>query len=236
MNHNGHPLSRRRLLAGAAAASAVTVTGVATAPTAAGAAPTHRFSTPLVTRDRIGSAALHAPDGTASRGRFQADFHDRLTAWLAFWSANSPRAWSAPAQVLGTVDAAGDAFVLHAVRYRRDDELHDGFAAARADGTRWATLASLHHHFPTVAVLPGGAVRVADGPAGFTGSAAQVDFAVGACRELWGEAGAGASRWQEYAARPLARAGQRGDVASRAGWATFTRLSLRRGLGTESYA
>jgi hypothetical protein len=232
MNDNGH-VSRRRLLAGAAAASAVTVTGVAGAPTAAVAATP--AATPLVTRDRIATAALHAPGGAATTGRFQADFHDRLATWLAFWSANSPRAWHAPFQVVGRVDPAGDAFTLHAIRYRRDDERYDGFVAGRKDGSHWATLASLHHHFPTVTVLAGGALRVGDGVAGFTGSPAQVAFAVATCRELWGDRSAAASRWQEHAGRALTRAGQRTDVASRAGWAAFTRISLRRGLGTESY-
>src|SRR4051812_28605720 len=107
MNDNPYPFSRRRLLAGAAAASAVTVTGVAGAPTAAAAATPVRATTPLVTRDRIATAALRAPDGTATAIAFQADFHARLGAWLAFWSANSPRAWSAPVQVVGRVAPAG---------------------------------------------------------------------------------------------------------------------------------
>ncbi|SCF34246.1 hypothetical protein GA0074695_5829 [Micromonospora viridifaciens] len=234
MNHTRQPFSRRRLLAGAAAASAVSVTGVAATSTAAAASPTHA-PTPLVTRDRVGSALLHAPGGGPVAARFQADFHDRLVAWLAFWSANSPAAWSVPVQVVGRVDRSGDAFTLHALRYRRDDELHDGFAAGRADANHWATLASLHHHFPVVAPLASGAIQVGDGVAGFTGSPAQVAFAVDACRELWGDQAATASAWPEYAGRALTRAGQRADVASRAGWAAFTRTSLRRGLGTESY-
>ncbi|MFD2764331.1 hypothetical protein [Micromonospora eburnea] len=234
MKHNEPPFSRRRLLAGAAAASAVTATGLAATSTAAAASPTHA-PTPLVTRDRIGSALLHAPGGGPAPARLQADFHDRLVAWLAFWSANSPAAWSAPVRIEGRVDRSGEVFTLHAIRYRRDDEPHDGFAAARLDGSHWATLASLHHHFPVVTPLAGGAIQVGDGVAGFTGSPAQVAFAVAACRELWGERSATASRWQEHAGRALTRAGQRVDVATRAGWATFTRTSLRRGLGTESY-
>jgi hypothetical protein len=234
MNDNPAPFTRRRILAGVAAASAVTVTGVAVPAAAHAAAPT-RAATPLVTRDRIATAALHDPGGAPAAGRFQADFHDRLAVWLAFWSANSPPAWSAPVQVVGRVAPTGDALTLHAIRYRRDDVLRDGFAAGRVDAGHWATLASLHHHFPTVTPLPGGAVLVGDGVAGFTGSPGQVAFAVAACRELWGDRAATASRWREHAARPLARAGQRADVATRAGWAAFTRTSLRRGLGTESY-
>ncbi|MFI5834998.1 hypothetical protein ACIA5A_15135 [Micromonospora sp. NPDC051300] len=236
MNHNGHPLDRRRLLAGAAAASAVTLTGLAVAPTtgAAAAAPT-RTGAPLVTHDRVGAAALRAPDGAAAAVRVQADFHARLTAWLAFWSANSPRTWSAPAHLVARIEPAGDALVLHAIRYRRDDELHAGFAAARRDATHLATLASLHHHFPSVRPRPDGTIRIGDGPAGFTGAPEQVAFAVAACRELWADPAATAGRWAAHAGRALARAGQPADAASHAGWAAFTRISLRRGLGTESY-
>ncbi|MEH0830096.1 MULTISPECIES: hypothetical protein [unclassified Micromonospora] len=236
MNDNGQPLDRRRLLAGAAAASAVTVTGLAVASTtgAAAAAP-GRPATPLISRDRIATAALRAPDGSALPVAVQADFHARLAAWLAFWSANSPSAWSVPVQVVARIEASGDALVLHGIRHRRDDELRAGFAAGRRDATHLATLASLHHHFPSVRVRPDGTIRVADGPAGYTGASEQVAFAVAACRELWGEAAATADRWAEHAARVLARAGHRTDAASHAGWAAFTRTSLRRGLGTESY-
>ncbi|MCZ7425480.1 hypothetical protein O7607_07035 [Micromonospora sp. WMMA1949] len=236
MNHNGHPLDRRRLLAGVAAASAVTVTGLAVASTTgvAAAAP-RRPATPLVIRDHIATAALRAPGGAALPIAVQADFHARLTAWLAFWSANSPSAWSMPVHVVARIEAAGDALVLHAIRHRHDDELRAGFAADRRDATHLATLASLHHHFPSVRVRPDGTIRVADGPAGFSGAPEQVAFAVAACRELWGDVATTADRWAEHAARVLARAGHRTDAASHAGWAAFTRTSLRRGLGTESY-
>ncbi|MFF0101962.1 hypothetical protein ACFYO8_21830 [Micromonospora sp. NPDC005257] len=235
MNDNGHPFDRRRLLAGAAAASAVTLTGLTVASTTAAVAAPGRAAAPLVSRDRIATAALRAPDGSAPAVAVQADFHARLAAWLAFWSANSPSPWSVPVQVVARIETAGDALVLHAIRHRRDDELRAGFAAGRRDATHLATLASLHHHFPSVRVRPDGTIRVADGPAGFTGSPEQVAFAVAACRELWGDAAATADRWAEHAARVLARTGQRTPAASHVGWAAFTRTSLRRGLGTESY-
>ncbi|WP_405092633.1 hypothetical protein OG767_06725 [Micromonospora sp. NBC_01392] len=235
MDNNGHPLDRRRLLAGAAAASTLTLTGLAVAPAPGAAAAPAGAGTPLVTRDRIATAALRAPDGSAPAVRIRADFHDRLAAWLAFWSANSPRAWSAPTQVVARVAPAGDALDLHAVRYRRDDEPRAGFAAVRRDATHLATLASLHHHFPSVRVRPDGTIRIGDGPTGFTGAPEQVAFAVAACRGLWGDAAATADRWREHAGRVLARAGRPADAASHAGWAAFTRTSLRRGLGTESY-
>ncbi|MGC4894644.1 hypothetical protein [Micromonospora sp. DT31] len=240
MNHNGHLLDRRRLLAGAAAASAVTLTGLAVASTPAASTPAAaalpaRPAARLTNRDRIATAALRAPDGSAPAVGVQIDFHARLTAWLAFWSANSPPAWSTPVHVVGRVEAAGDALVLHAIRHRHDDELRAGFAADRRDASHLATLASLHHHFPSVRVRPDGAIRVGDGPAGFTGTPEQVAFAVAACRGLWSDAAATAARWTEHAARVLARTGQHTDAATHAGWAGFTRASLRRGLGTESY-
>ncbi|MGK5673118.1 hypothetical protein ACSNOB_09770 [Micromonospora sp. URMC 106] len=221
------PLSRRILL-GAAAASAVTVAGATAAhaaPPAGGASPP-RSAQPLLARDRIATARL-----AGGPARFQADFHERLDAWLAFWSANSPRNWSTPVEVDGTVSAHGDAFTLHAIRISRDDETRDAFAAGRADAAHLATLASLHHHFPSVRVGTGGALRVTDGSAGWTGSAEQVAFAVAACRELWGLRAAEASDWREH----VRRAGHAADPASRSGWAAFTRASLRRGLRTESY-
>jgi hypothetical protein len=137
--------------------------------------------------------------------------------------------------VVGLVDPGGDAFTLHAIRYRRDDALRDGFSSHRVDAAYLATLASLHHHFPVVRSLPDGGLRVVDGPAGFTGSAEQLAFAVAACRELWGDRAATTATWRDHANRALTRAGHRTDAASRSGWAAFTRTSLRLGLRTESY-
>ncbi|MER7419370.1 hypothetical protein ABT346_21745 [Micromonospora peucetia] len=225
MNNSHTSLPRRRILLGVAAASAVTVAGTTAAPPAGGATPARSVRN-LVSLDRIATARL--ADGPA---RFQADFHERLDAWLAFWSANSPRVWSAPVEVDGRVAADGDAFTLRAIRITRDDETRDAFAAGRSDAAHLATLASLHHHFPSVRVEADGALRVADGPAGWNGSAEQVAFAVAACRELWGLRAADATDWREHASR----AGHPTDPASRSGWAAFTRASLRRGLRTESY-
>jgi hypothetical protein len=179
-----------------------------------------------VARDRVATARL-----AGGPARFQADFHERLDAWLAFWSANSPRSWSAPVEVEGTVSADGDTLTLHTIRISRDDETRDAFSAGRVDAAHLATLASLHHHFPSVRVEAGGALRVTDGPAGWTGSAEQVAFAVIACRELWGLRAADAATWREHASR----AGHAVDPASRSGWAAFTRASLRHGLRTESH-
>ncbi|WP_320065007.1 hypothetical protein [Micromonospora sp. RTGN7] len=234
---NAHPhssLSRRRLLVGAVAASALTAAG-ATAATAAPSTASTGIAGAPVGHDRIAAARLLVTGVGPATAGFQADLHERLAAWLVFWSANSPRSWSAPVEVAGTPTAAGDAFTLHTLRIRRGEHLADGFAAARRDAAHLATEASLHHHFPSVRRLPGGGLRVTDGPAAFTGSAEQVAFATAACRELWGFAAAGVTDWRGHANRALARAGHRADVASRSGWAAFTRASLRLGLGTESY-
>ncbi|EWM65722.1 translation initiation factor IF-2 [Micromonospora sp. M42] len=227
MNDNGHPLDRRRLLAGAAAASAVTVTGLAVASTgAAAAAAPARPATPLIARDRIATAALRAPDGSAPAVGVQTDFHARLAAWLAFWSANSPPAWSTPVHVVARVEPAGDALVLHAIRHRRDDELHAGFAAGRRDATHLATLASLHHHFRTCGSGPDGhdPGRRRNRP-GFTGRAgAGPPFAVAACRETGGADAAAPPRpvGRKHAARGARPAPGNAPKPPRTpGWAAF---------------
>ncbi|MFC0508253.1 hypothetical protein [Micromonospora costi] len=224
MNDTIPSLSRRRILVGAAATSAaVTVAGPSpahAAPSAAHAAPTGvRPGQPLVTRDRIAGARL-----TGGAVRVQADFADRLDDWLAFWSANSPRHWSSPVEVDGEVTSAGDTFTLLRIRVVSGDRAVDAFTAGRTDPAHLATLASLHHDFPLVDVVPGGGLRVGDGLAGFTGAPQQVAFAVAACRELWGVRTADAGSWRDQVG------GRRADA-----WAAFTRASLRRGLRTEAY-
>ncbi|MEV4754752.1 hypothetical protein AB0J86_06510 [Micromonospora sp. NPDC049559] len=236
----GAALSRRGLLIGTASVSAVGLGGVAAGPagaTPAGTAaapPAGAAAGPMVARDRIATAVLRLPGGSLVAQPFQADLHERLAAWLAFWSANSPAGWAEPVEVVGRAEPAGAGFLLVRVRYRRDDRAHDGFSADRADAAYWATLASLHHHFPAVTPDAGG-IRVADGAAGSAGVPERLAFAAAACRELWGYREATVADWQRYANRALRRAGQTADIASRAGWATFTRTSLRLGLGTESY-
>ncbi|WP_329107683.1 hypothetical protein OG792_04760 [Micromonospora sp. NBC_01699] len=229
-------LSRRGLLVTAATASAVTVAGptaaLAARPETAATGPTDAAAT--VSRDRIATAVIRSPGGALTAQPFQLDLHDRLGSWLAFWSANSPSSWQEPVQVTGHTDPAGAVFTLAGLRYRRDDRVHDGFVAGRTDRAHWATLASLHHHFALVEPTADG-VLVTGGPAGFTGSPEQVAFAVSACRELWGYRTASAADWRAAANRALRRAGQPADVGSRAGWAAFTRTSLRLGLDTESY-
>ncbi|MEO3777199.1 hypothetical protein ABGB16_10190 [Micromonospora sp. B11E3] len=238
MNDQSNSLSRRRLLVGAAAASAaltaVSPAAAQAAPSGASAqaAPSTAPAQPLVARDRIATARLLATGVGPGAARFQADFHERLAAWLAFWSANSPPSWGTPVEVVGEVAPTGDALTLHSVRVRRGEDLADGFTAARLDAAHRATEASLHHHFPAVRRLPDGTLRVRDGSAAFTGSPDQLAFVAGACRELWGLT---AGDWRDRANAALARAGHRLDVASRSGWAAFTRTSLRLGLRTETY-
>jgi hypothetical protein len=230
-------LSRRGLLVGTAAASAVTFAGTTPAlasragPAGASTLP---FVAPLVTRDRIATAATRLPGGGLAALRFQVDLHEQLTAWLAFWSANSPRSWGEPVQVTGRTDPAGGAYTLTGLHYQRDDQARDGFAVGRVDRTYWATVASLHHHFPAVRADADG-IHLTAGPAGFTGAPDQLAFAASACRQLWGYRAATGADWQSPANQALRRAGQLADITSRAGWATFTRTSLRLGLDTEAY-
>ncbi|MDG4792942.1 hypothetical protein [Micromonospora sp. WMMD1082] len=213
-------LSRRGLLAGTAVASAAAVTAtVATSPAVA-ASPV-RAAPPAVTRDGIATARLAAP------AALQPDLHERLGAWLAFWSANSPRGWSVPTEVAGEADPAGDAFTLHAVWVVVDDRPFDAFVAGRADLAHLGTLASLHHHFGQVTADAGGGLRVVDSEPGFTGTPEQVAFAVAACRQLWGVRTAGVATWRHQVGSL--------DAASRSGWAAFTRAALRRGLRTDTY-
>ncbi|WP_326560792.1 hypothetical protein [Micromonospora sp. NBC_01796] len=228
--------SRRGLLVTAATASAVTVAGATPALGAPPEAPVAGTGATAVTvtRDRIATAVIRSPGGGLAAWPFQVDLHDRLGGWLAFWSANSPSSWQEPVEVAGRTESSGATFTLTGLRHRRDDQVRDGFAAGRTDRAYWATLASLHHHFALVEPT-GDGVRVTGGAAGFTGSPDQVAFAASACRELWGYRAASTADWRSAANRALRRAGQPADIASRAGWATFTRTSLRLGLDTESY-
>ncbi|MFI6262193.1 hypothetical protein [Micromonospora sp. NPDC051006] len=216
MNDTIPSLSRRRVLVGAATASAAAT--VAGASAAHAAPPTARSAQPLVTRDRLAGARL-----AGGSVRVEADFADRLDDWLAFWSANSPPRWSSPVEVDGEVSSTRAAFTLRAIRVVRDDQPVEAFTASRVDTAHLATLASLYHHFPLVTVVSGGGLRVTDGPAGFTGGAEQVAFAVAACRQLWGVRTADAGAWRDQVG------GRRADA-----WAAFTRASLRRGLQTEA--
>ncbi|WP_433531686.1 hypothetical protein ACQPYA_06235 [Micromonospora sp. CA-263727] len=213
-------LSRRGLLAGTAVASAAAVTAPVAALPAVAAVPAGP-ARPAVTYDRIATARLAAP------AALQPDLHERLSAWLAFWSANSPRGWSVPTEMAGQADLAGHAFTLHAIRVVVDDRPSVAFAAGRVDAAHLATLASLHHRFGQVTVVAGGGLRVVDGDAGFTGSADQVAFAIAASRQLWGVRSAGAATWRHQVGHA--------DAASRSGWAAFTRAALRRGLRTDTY-
>ncbi|WP_434743028.1 hypothetical protein [Micromonospora sp. SH-82] len=242
MTDQSPPFPRRRLLAGAAATSALAAVGTTVLAPAAHAAPDTvptgpgaiRSGPAPVVRDRIATARLVAADGDPAGLRLRADLHERLTAWLAFWSANSPPSWSAPVAVRGTTTLAGDAFTLLAVEVRRGETPVEAFTAARPDAVHRATEASLHHHFPTVRRSVGGGLRVVDGSPGFTGATEQTAFVAEVCRDLWGTAGRSAD-WQGEAGRVLARTGGPTDVTARSGWAAFTRSTLRIGLGTESY-
>jgi hypothetical protein len=227
-------ISRRGLLAATAAGSAITLAGpvAAHAGPAASSVPAAVPEGPLVTRDRIATAVTRRPDGRAVAMRYSADFHERLAEWLRFWWANAPGEWVSPLEIVGEVDTSGRAFLLSGIRYTRLDRPGVGFDAGTRGGAYWAGLASLHHHFPVVRGVADG-VLVGDGSPGFTGSAEQVAFIEGAARTVWGVPEA--TGWDSAGARVLGRAGGPSEVTSRSGWRAFTRATMRRGLGTESY-
>jgi hypothetical protein len=234
MNDTRHPVSRRGLLVGTTVASALTLSVPAGGP--ARANPSAGSGGELVTRDRIAAARTRRPGGGPAPLRYAPDFHERLTEWLRFWWANAPRQWVAPLAVVAETTSDGRTLLLTGISQLSRGRAETGFDAGRPDPAYWGTLSSLHHHFPVVRPEPAaGRVRVEDGSSGFTGSAEQVDFAVRACREVWGYPATTSGNWPEYGDRALRRAAQRVAVGSRAGWAAFTRATVRLGLGTESY-
>ncbi|MGW0434487.1 hypothetical protein ACWDV4_18345 [Micromonospora sp. NPDC003197] len=236
MDDTRHPVSRRGLLVGTTMVSALTL-GVPAGGPAQAKPSVH--AEPLgvpVSRDRIAAARTRRPGSGPTPLRYTPDFHERLTEWLRFWWANAPRLWVTPLEVVAETTSDGRTLLLTSISQLSRGRAETGFDAGQPDSAYWATLASLHHHFSVVRPEPAaGRVRVENGPAGFTGSAEQVDFAVSACREVWGYAAATAGNWSEYGDRALRRAVQQGNVQSRAGWAAFTRATLRLGLGTESF-
>ncbi|GAB2958463.1 hypothetical protein GCM10027280_54020 [Micromonospora polyrhachis] len=234
MDDTRHPVSRRGLLVGTTVVSALTLSVPAGGP--ARANPSTGPSGELVTRDRIAAARTRRPGGGPAPLRYTPDFHERLTEWLRFWWANTPRRWVTPLEVVAETTADGRALLLTGISHLHRGRAEDGFDARRPDPAYWATLSSLHHHFPVVRPEPAaGRVRVEDGVSGFTNSAEQVDFAVHACRAVWGYSATTTDNWPEYGDRALRRAAQQVEVRTRAGWAAFTRATVRLGLGTESY-
>lgn len=208
MDSTRHTVSRRGLLAAAAAGSAV-----AMVPASALSATVPAAS--LVQRDRIGTALTRLADGRAATLTYTQDLHDRLGEWLRFWWANAPGTWRAPLEVVGETAAGGHAYLLTEVRYTTADQLVTGFAAAVRDPAYWATLASLHRYFPEV-TAESGRIRVVEGTPGFTGTPSQLAFVRDARQQVWG-------------GRPA------GDVSSRTGWQAFTKATLRLGLDTEPF-
>jgi hypothetical protein len=165
--------------------------------------------------------------------RYSADLHQRLEEWLRFWWANAPGEWVSPLSIVGDVTASGRAFLLTSIGYTRFDRPGVGFDAGARDAVYWAGVASLHHHFAVVDTGTAGAVRVEDGAPGFTGSAEQTAFIAGAARAVWGVS-ATANGWSTAGAQVLSGIGGPSAVTSRSGWQSFTRATVRKGLGTES--
>ncbi|MEV6969270.1 hypothetical protein AB0M47_29585 [Hamadaea sp. NPDC051192] len=219
-------MSRRTVISAAAAGSVLALGTPAVAATGADV----RTAAALVDRDQLGKAITTSPEGRRVTLQYAPDFHERLSEWLRFWWANAPTSWIAPFQVqsAGTTPD-GEAFLLTGIAYTRADRRHSGFDARERDARYWATVASLHHHFSSV-TLADTHIRVADGHAGFSGSPAQVGFVRTALATVWQDA---SSDWEKAAGRAIRWSGREGSISSRAGWANFTRATLRRGLGTE---
>jgi hypothetical protein len=206
MGHTPSALSRRGVLAAAAAGTALAA-GMPAAAASASVPPAE-----LVTQARIGAALTRSSQGIAVALRYAPDFHDRLSDWMRFWWANAPGAWIAPFEVHAAgVSADGKTLRLKGIRYTHAEQAQAGFDAAKRGARYWATVASLYHHFPTV-LTRAGHLEITDGHAGFTGAADQISFVREALAVIWDGKPAPA------------------DLASRAGWTAFTRATLRRGL------
>lgn len=205
-------VSRRGIITAITAGSVLALATSAAAEAEAGAGT--QAAAALIDRDRLGAAVTKTPDGKPVNLHYTPDFHERLSDWMRFWWANAPASWIAPFEVhtAGTT-SSGQAFLLTGIAYTRAGRLHSGFDAGKRDAAYWATIASLYHFFGSV-TLAGDRVRVADGHPGFNGSPEQTAFTRSALAEVWHD-GQGA-----------------GDITSLNGWKTFTRATLRLGLGT----
>lgn len=220
-------VSRRAVITAASVGSVLALATPAAATPGTGA----KAAASLIDRDQLGTAITRSPDGRPASLRYAPDFHERLSEWLRFWWANAPATWIAPfeVQAAGTT-ADGQSFLLTGITYTRADRRLSGFDARDRDARYWATVASLYHHFPTV-VLADTHVRVSDENAGYTGSPAQMAFVRTALAHVWQDP---AADWEQAAGRAIRWSGGEGSITSRAGWTTFTRATLRRGLGTPS--
>lgn len=219
------PVSRRGVITAVTAGSVLALAAPAAADPGGGAgAPVA-----LIDRDQLGTAVTKSREGRPVTLRYAPDFHERLSDWLRFWWANAPANWVAPFEVYtaGT-SPDGQAFLLTGITYGRAGSRYSGFDAGNRDARYWATVASLHHHFPQV-TLGGRFVSAGDGHAGFTGSSEQVAFVRTVLAEVWQDA---AADWEKAAGRAIRWSGGEGSITSRTGWTNFTRATLRRGLGT----
>jgi hypothetical protein len=219
------PVSRRGVITAVTAGSVLALATSAAADPGAGA----EAPVALIDRDQLGTAVTKSRDGRRVTLRYAPDFHERLSDWLRSWWANAPAEWIAPFEVhtAGT-SPDGQVFLLTGITCARAGARHSGFDAADRDARYWATIASLHHHFPRV-TLGGRHVSVGDGHAGFAGSPEQIGFVRTVLAEIWQDT---AADWEKAADRAIRWSGGEGSITSRTGWTTFTRATLRRGLGT----
>lgn len=205
--------TRRLLLGGALATTALGGLSLATAGTAAAHGE-------IVTYPGInGARTYYEVSGGAASWGYQPAFHDRLNSWLAFWNANTPSTWADASQVWGygahtdsresTAHNAGRGFDLSRI-YTGADPLRRFFARydiwkdwAENDTKRtvrrryWATSAASHHHFQNVLTYLFNSAHwnhihidnlvSGSGNSTFsTGSRAQVQHVQACCRFVWG--------------------------------------------------
>ncbi|WP_299441386.1 extensin family protein [uncultured Phycicoccus sp.] len=158
--------SRRLLLGGALATTALGGLGLATA----GGAAAHGT---LQTYSGINGARTHYEGtGSAASWAYRPSFHDRLNSWLQFWNDNTPSGWADASEVWGygahtdhrTSEAHnnGRGFDLSRIYtgsgptrrfYARYDIWKDWAEDDSKRTTRrryWATSAACHHHFRNV--------------------------------------------------------------------------------------
>jgi hypothetical protein len=229
MGSRSPAVSRRGIITAVTAGSVLALA----APAAADAVAAYpragsKEVTALIDRDQLGAAITKSPRGQRVTLSYAPDFHEQLSDWLRFWWANAPANWVAPFEVhtAGT-GTHGQEFLLTGITYARGGRRHSGFDVRHRDARYWATVASLYHHFPAV-TLAGSHLAVGDGFAGYVGSLEQVAFVRTVLAGIWQDTSAD---WEKAAGRVLRLSGGDASITSRAGWSSFTRATLRRGLG-----
>ncbi|NHA68051.1 hypothetical protein [Phycicoccus flavus] len=257
--------SRRLLLGGALATTALGGLGLATAGPAAAHGTIQTY--PGIN----GARTYYEVNGGAGSWGYRPGFHDRLNTWLKFWNANTPSSWGDASRVWGygahydgrysEAHNAGRGFDLSRIyvgsnrQFFARQDLWRNYADADMRRNRrhyWATSASIHYHFRNVLTYLYNADHAnhihidnlvsGSGNSTFsTGSGAQVQHVQACCRLVWGLNttidGKWGSQTASHSTRVLRAAGvsSGGITTSQAKWLAFNRATTRRGYGTQSY-